>query len=75
MAERLKPVVECYSGARYGERPRAFTWEGHQHEVAAVQRQWRMPEGPCFRVITQMEERFDLIYLESEDAWQIYPMP
>lgn len=75
MDESVKPVVECYSGARYGERPLAFTWEGKRHEIAAVQRQWRMPEGPCYRVITHDEEKFDLIYLEEDDEWRVFPLP
>ena len=63
--------VECYSGVRYGERPRALILEGERMEIAAVLQQWRLPEGPCFRVITQDEMKFDLFYLEAEDEWQI----
>lgn len=74
MVERISPLVECYSGARYGERPLAFVWEGKRQEIAAIPRQWRLPEGPCYRVITQNEEKFDLIYLELEDEWQVYSL-
>jgi hypothetical protein len=58
------------SGSRYGERPLAFTWDGERLEVAGVQRQWRTPEGMCYRVITQDEQLFDLLYLEDQDLWK-----
>ncbi len=74
MGERLKTEVHCYSGARYGEHPLAFEWEGKHYEIAAIQQQWRLPDGPCYRVITQEEERFDLVYLEHEDRWGVFPM-
>jgi hypothetical protein len=74
MVERIKALVECYSGARYGERPLALFWEGKRYEIAGIQRQWRLPEGPCYRVITQEEEKFDLIYLQVEDEWRIFSL-
>lgn len=74
MVERLKSNVECHSGSRYGERPMALIFEGQRREIAAVQRQWRLPDGPCYRVITQSEERFDLIYLEHADTWRVFPL-
>jgi len=58
------------SGSRYGERPLAFTWDGERLEVTGVQRQWRTPEGMCYRVITQEERSFDLFYFEDEDLWK-----
>ena len=74
MAEDKNTRVECYSGSRVGARPLAFLYEGRRHTVAAVIRQWRIPEGLCYRVITDEELRFDLIYLEDEDAWDVIPL-
>ncbi len=44
--------VECYAGYRYPERPRAFVWEGERVEIEAVERRWRTPAGPTFRIRT-----------------------
>ena len=63
--------VVCYSGAKYGERPIALIVGGERMEIAAVINEWRLPEGMCFRVITQDEARFDVYYLEAEDEWQL----
>ena len=63
--------VECYSGGRYAERPKVLILEGERMEIAAVLKQWRLPEGPCFRVITQEEMKFDLFYFEAEDEWHV----
>lgn len=74
MAEDKDTPVECYSGSRYGERPLAFHFDGKRHIVASVLRQWRISEGLCWRIITDDELRFDLIYLEAEDNWNIIPL-
>jgi len=41
-----------YAGATYPERPRAFEVGEQWYEIAAVERQWRTPEGVAFRVRT-----------------------
>jgi hypothetical protein len=71
MPEDKNARVECYSGSRYGEHPVAFTCEEKKYSVAAVTRQWRTPEGYCYRVITQEELLFDLMYLENEEVWEV----
>ena len=63
--------VECYSGGRYAERPKALIVGGERMEIAAVLQEWRLPEGLCYRVITQDEQRFELFYLEAEDEWRV----
>ena len=73
MPESMKEQVICHSGWRYGERPLRFVWEGEELEIAAILRQWRMPEGLCFRVLTPDERRFDLFYLETENEWRVVP--
>ncbi len=67
-----EPVrVECYSGHSYAQEPRVFTWRGERHLVAAVERAWRTPSGPHFRVRTQDGARFELAYDEQTDEWEL----
>ncbi len=61
--------VECYSGHTYAQRPRAFTWQGRRYQVQEVERTWRTPQGPHFRVRTQEDSVFELTYDEWTDAW------
>ena len=65
--------VECYAGHRHPERPRAFRWEGERVTVAEVERSWRTPAGPVFRVCTADGRRFTLAYREARDDWDIQP--
>jgi len=62
---------ECYAGFRYPERPRAFLWEGKRLEVVEIERQWRTPSGPTFRVRVEDGRRFTLAYDEASDAWNV----
>jgi hypothetical protein len=65
--------VECYAGARYPERPRAFLYEGDWLEVAQVEGQERTPRELRFRVRLSDGRRFLLLYDEIRDAWQVRP--
>jgi hypothetical protein len=64
-------AVECYAGHRYPERPRAFLWEGEWVAVEEVERSWRTPVGPVFRVRTADGQYFTLAYDEAADSWDI----
>jgi len=66
-------VVECYSGHRYPERPRAFLWQGERLVVEEVERSWRTPEGLAFRVRAADGRRFTLAYDEATNAWDVQP--
>jgi len=66
------PVVECYSGVEYAERPTALWWEGQRLEVEAVEAAWRTPEGKRFRVRTRDGQVFELVYFELHDEWSIH---
>jgi len=66
-----KPQVECYSGHTYAQEPRAFVWQGHRYQVVRVERRWRTPEGPVFRVEAQSGDFFELWYNEHSDRWLI----
>ena len=61
----MAKIVSCYAGSRYPERPRAFLWEGQWLEVAEVERRWRTPDGPVFRVRSSDGRRFALAYEEA----------
>lgn len=64
-------LVECYAGATYPERPRAFEVGGQRHEVVAVERQWRTSEGIAFRLRTRAGQRFILFYHQANDSWSV----
>ena len=66
--------VECHSGYTYAQEPRAFIWQGQRHTVTCVERHWRTPAGPVFRVRTTNGCRFTLAYDEANDSWDIQPV-
>ena len=63
--------VECHSGYEYADRPTAFYWQEQRWEVIEILARWRTPEGKHFRVNTQHNQIFEILYVDSEDAWQI----
>ncbi len=71
----MEIIVECYSGHTYAQEPRAFVWQGRRHVVQKVERVWRTPEGPHFRVITVDEDSFELAYNEQADTWSLIHAP
>jgi hypothetical protein len=64
-------VVECHSGYTYPQEPRAVIWEGCRHRVERIDRRWRTPEGPGFRVKAEAGIWFDVHYHEFEDHWSV----
>ncbi len=66
--------VECYSGVEYAERPVALTWENQRLTIEVIERQWREPDGPAFRVRAAGGRRFELHYNDYTDAWTIHPL-
>ncbi len=68
-------IVECYAGTRYPERPRTFLWEREWVAVEEVERQWRTPAGPAFRVRSADGRRFTLVYDEAADTWDVQSVP
>lgn len=63
--------VECYSGHRYAQEPRAFTWRGQRVEVEMIEQAQRTPRGPVFRVRAADGRRFTLACDEAADEWTI----
>jgi hypothetical protein len=66
-----KPVVRCYSGAHYAERPVAFHYAGQELEVTEVEQSWRDPAGIYFVVRVPDGRRFRLAYHEQADHWSV----
>jgi hypothetical protein len=63
--------VECYSGSRYAERPRAFYYEDRRWQVVDVLRTEQHPGRRLFTVRTLEGDLFNLIYDEAFDRWRI----
>ncbi len=66
--------VECYSGYTYAQEPRSFIWQGQRHTVTYIERRWRTPAGPAFRIRTTGGHHFTLAYRETADVWDIQPL-
>ena len=65
-----QPVqVICYSAQAFAERPIAFLWQGAEHSVAKVDKEWREPGEKHFRVRTDDDRLFELCYHEASDRW------
>lgn len=72
MDTKSRPVqVECYSGYRYAQEPRAVERPEGRAEVASVVRRWREPRGPAFRVRLSDGSEATLLYDEALDQWFI----
>lgn len=67
-------TVECHSGFTYAERPTALTWESQRLEIDEVLAAWNAPGERHFRVRTSNLLRFELVYREADNEWQIQPL-
>lgn len=61
--------VEVHSGHDYAGEPRAMISRGRRYEVEAIIAEWRLPEGPGYRVLVEGGRIYDLQYDEGEDRW------
>ena len=76
---RFIPVtVECYSGYRADEYPKAFIFENKRYEVKEVTDRWYQgdlnPEFPVsnyFKVVTSCGNMFILKHETESDEWFI----
>ena len=64
-------TVECYSGARYGERPTALVSEQTRLEVSEILKSWRSPTGIIFQVLTEDGQSFEIIFEEDSARWSV----
>src|SRR5262245_26532151 len=63
--------VDAYSGYRANERPRSFSVDDTDCEIAEVEDQWRTPEALFFRVRTIEGKRYVLRYDEQSHKWAL----
>jgi hypothetical protein len=71
MAER--PItVTCYSGHTYAERPLSLVWEGAEHRVKEVIKEWQEPGARLFQIQTEDGRMFVLSYNERGDEWSAF---
>ena len=63
--------VNCYSGYTYAERPRSFLWQGTEHEVQEIEREWLEPGERHFQVRTRGNKLFKLCYNEAGKQWSL----
>lgn len=62
-------TVECYSGTRYGEEPRAFAWQREWIQIDAVEKRWRTPLGDNFLVRAKGDRKYHLVYDPQSNLW------
>jgi hypothetical protein len=67
----MNDLVECHSEFEYAERPVALFWENQRLKIASIEMVWRVPGGKCFRVLVEDDRRFELVYWENHDSWQV----
>ncbi|MBI4302676.1 MAG: hypothetical protein HY664_08730 [Chloroflexi bacterium] len=63
--------VHSYSGHTYAQRPGSFLWEGVEHKVKEVVREWREPGKKHFLVTTEEKRSFELVFDEGKDEWRL----
>ncbi len=61
--------VECFSSAKYGERPTALVFGEARLKIAEIINSWRVPTGTIFQVRTLNNRTFELFYDEDSDQW------
>jgi len=76
---KIYPItVECYSGYKADEYPRAFTLENKRYEIKEVIDRWyqgylnpEFPEANYFRIETACGNRFLLKHDLKNDKWYV----
>ena len=68
----MTELVECHAGYTYAERPTALYWGGKRLLVVEIIERQRTPTGRYFRVNTEDDLVFELIYDEVCDIWQVH---
>jgi hypothetical protein len=71
MVDKLVQVV-CYSGHTYAERPVSLIWEGIEHKVKQIEKEWQEPGARLFEVRTDDGILFVLSYNERGDEWSAF---
>ena len=70
-----KPVkVVCYSGHPYAERPASLIWQGIEHRVKQIEKEWQEPGARLFQVRSEDGRLFILSYNERGDEWSAFEL-
>jgi hypothetical protein len=64
-------LVQCRSDFCYAQRPQRIYWAGVWQNVTRLTAEWKTPDGHIFRVLTDANIVFELIFQEINDNWQI----
>ena len=67
----MTELVECHAGYTYAERPTALLWGDKRLSVIEIMERSHTPNGRYFRVRTEDDLAFILVYNEFYDAWQV----
>ena len=71
----VKPVqVTCYSGYTFAERPESLIWEGIEHRVKRIEKEWQELGARLFKVVTEDSRFFILSYNERGDEWSAFEL-
>jgi hypothetical protein len=71
MADRTVQVTS-HSGYTYAERPVSLVWDGVEHKVKKIEKEWQEPGARLFQVRTENGGLFVLSYNERGDEWSAY---
>ena len=55
----------------YAERPIALMWQEERLKIERILAEWNTPRSKHFRIITQNELVFELVYKIGNDEWQV----
>jgi hypothetical protein len=77
--KRLELVhVECYSGYRANEAPRAFVWKGKRYQIVEIRDRWyegglsgKSVKLDYYRVLAADGREYLLRYNDRFDRWAI----
>jgi hypothetical protein len=71
MPDQVKQPVECQSGYSGCDYPIEILFENQRLKVNQIEKEWREPDGKRYIVKTEQGMRFNLVYFEETNTWQI----
>ena len=63
--------VDCYSGYKANQRPKAFSLGKKQLLIKKVLDQWYGPDYTYFKVLAEDANSYILRYSEADDQWAL----
>ena len=71
----VKPVqVTCYSGHTLRRAAESLIWQGIEHKVKQIEKEWQEPGARLFKVLTEDGRFFILSYNERGDEWSAFEL-